>query len=113
MAAMTTTLKEFANNGNSRTFSLPGHTIAQPKVLIQKRKVPTSVDGVAEDSVKIVLATTDSAGVILSSKISGEVIIRRPVKGDAADVTDMKAFLLDLINSDEFSAVVTAQDWVK
>jgi hypothetical protein len=40
MAAMTTVLTEFSNNGNSRTSTLSGHSATSPKLLIEKRRVP-------------------------------------------------------------------------
>lgn len=40
MAAMTTALTEFSTNGDSRTYTTSGHTVSNPKLVTQKRRVP-------------------------------------------------------------------------
>lgn len=113
MAAMVTTLNEFSDTGNSRTFSLAAHSVAEPRLVIQKRTVPATVDSVAEDSVKVVYGTSDIAGVALSSKVTFEISFRRPVKGDTADVASALALLREIVASDNYSSVVSSQQWLQ
>lgn len=112
MAAMTTVLTEFSDNGNSRTYSLSGHTFSKPKLVIQKRKVPSSETGVAEDSVKVVYGTEDSNGDLISSKIAMEVIIRRPANGISTDVDAALVVLRDIVAGDEFATMIDTQDYL-
>jgi len=112
MAAMTTTLTEFSDSADSRTYTLSGHTVGEPRLVIQKRKVPTSVAGVSESDIKVVYGTTDSNGDILSSKISFEAKVRMPVSGDSTDVTAALAVFRDIIAGDEFGNTVTTQEYL-
>jgi hypothetical protein len=113
MAAMSTVVTEFADNGNSRTYFYTGHTALKPKLVIQKRKVPSGKQVMLEDSVKNVVATTDPLSVIMAEKISFEVIVRRPTLALAADVTAALATIRDIVAGDEFAAMVTTQGWLK
>jgi hypothetical protein len=112
MAAMTTALTEFSNNGNSRTSTLSGHTASLPKLLIEKRRVPGGNQSILEYSFKVVESTTDSADVILTSKVSFEAVVRYPINGTASDVTDALAIFRDVIAGDEFGNSVTTQEWL-
>jgi hypothetical protein len=112
MAAMATVLTEFADNNNSRTFILAGHTSVKPKLVIQKRKIALSAAASAENTVTVVYATTDVAGAILSSKISFDVTVRVPQSGDAADVAAALVVLRDIVASDEFTATLASQGWL-
>lgn len=112
MAAMTTVLTEFANNGNSRTSTTAGHTAVKPKLVIEKRRVPEGNQVIAEYSVKVVHATEDAANLILSNKVSFEAVVRYPVAGAADDVTAAKTIFADIVNSDEFAASVVSQGWL-
>jgi hypothetical protein len=113
MAARATSFVEFASNGNSKTYQLPGHTIAQPRLAIQRRKIATNVDGVADDSIRVVYGTKDEADLPLAARTSFEVIVRRPANGVTGDVTSALAVFRDVVASDEFTATVTSQSWSK
>jgi hypothetical protein len=113
MAALATTLVDFQVNGTNRTYLLPNHTVAEPHLLVQRRKVATTPTGVAEDSIRVLSGTTDSAGAVLPARTSIEIIVRRPVNGDAADVTAVLGWARDVVQSDNFGAVVTGQAWLK
>lgn len=112
MAIMTTPLVEFADNGNSRTSTVSGHTVAKPRLVIQKRKLPSGVAGVAETSVRILYGTTDSAGLPVDQRVSFEVIVRTPVVGNAVDVSGAQALFQEFVASDNFAAVVATQNWI-
>jgi hypothetical protein len=113
MAAMTTALTEFSDNGDSRTYTYTGHTVLSPKIVIQKRRVPSGNQTVAEDSVNVLVATKDVANVVLPQKVSFSVTVRRPINGTAADVTAALATFRDVIAGDEFAATVNSQGWLK
>jgi len=112
MAAMTTVLTEFANNGNSRTSTLTGHTAASPRLVIEKRRVPEGSQLMAEYSCKVVYATEDADGEVLSNKISFETIVRYPLLGQSTDVTAALAVIADIIAGDEFANSVSTQEWL-
>jgi hypothetical protein len=112
MAAMTTALTEFANNGNSRTCTYTGHTAAEPRLVIEKRRVPEGSQTMIEYSAKVVSSTEDADGTILSSKVSMESIIRYPLDGISADVTAALVIFRDIIAGDEFANSVTTQEWL-
>lgn len=113
MAAMSTSLTELIDNGNSITYFYTGHTVNDPKLVLQKRKVPVGATGVAEDSFSVVVQTDDADGNPLSSKPSFEAKHRRPINGDAADSTAALAVFRDIVASDEFGAMVTNQARLK
>jgi hypothetical protein len=112
MAAMTTALTEFADNGNSRTYTYTGHTASEPRLVIQRRKVATGSTSVIEDTVSVVSSTEDANGDLLTSKISFEAKLRHPVDGIAADVTAALAIFRDIIAGDEFTNTVSTQEWL-
>lgn len=112
MAGMTTALTEFANNGNSRTSTYPGHTASEPRLVIERRKVATGATSVLENTIQVLSSTEDSAGEILSSKVLFEAKVRRPVNGITADVTAALAIFRDVVAGDEFTNVVNTQEWL-
>lgn len=109
---MTTVLTEFANNGNSRTSTLTGHTAAKPKLVIEKRRVPEGNQTMIEYGAKLVIATEDDDGLVLQNKVSFEVVCRYPVLGQSTDVTAALAILADVISGDEFANSVSTQEWL-
>lgn len=109
---MLTAYAQFADNGNSRTYTGPSHTIAKPDLLIQKRKVPTSINGVSEMSSKVVLGTTDASNSPLAQRISIEVVVRVPVGAQSADVETAKARFSDLSSDAAFLASFVTQNYV-
>jgi len=112
MAAMTTALTEFADNGNSRTYTYTGHTAAEPRLVIQKRKVASGSTSVIEDTVSVISSTEDASGELLASRVLFEAKVRRPVDGIAADVTAALAIFRDVIAGDEFTNTVSTQEWL-
>lgn len=112
MAAMTTVLTEFSNNGNSRTCTTSGHTAKEPRLVIEKRRVPEGSQVMVEQSVKIVHSTEDDDGLILSNKVSFEAVSRYPLAGQAADVTAALTVFRDIIAGDEYANSVSTQEWL-
>lgn len=112
MAAMTTALTEFADNGNSRTYTYTGHSAAEPRLVLQKRKVPTGNQTVIEDTITVLSSTEDANGDLLPSKVTFSMVVRRPLDGIAADVTAALAIIRDIIAGDEFTNTVSTQEWL-
>lgn len=107
MAAMTTALTVFSEVGNTKTYTYTGHTVSKPKLVIQKRKVPTGSQVMQEDTFDVIVATTDALGAILPQKFTLGVSVRQPITGLAADQTAILATFRDIVASDEFAALVT------
>lgn len=112
MAAMTTALTEFSNNGNSRTSTTTGHTAVKPKLVIEKRRVPEGNQTMVEFDCKVVHATEDADGQILSQKIAFEGKGRYPVLGKSTDVDAALAVFRDIVAGDEFANSVDTQEWL-
>lgn len=112
MALRVTALTDFADNGNSKTFTYGTHTAAEPKLVIQKRKVPTGNATTQETSVAVIAATKNAAGDVLPSKVVFEVIHRSPIDGLAADVTAALGIIRDIIAGDEYTNAVSTQEWI-
>jgi hypothetical protein len=113
MASFTTTITEFSDKENNRTYMVTGHTVAKPRLVIQKRKVPATVAANSESSLLVVYGTEDSAAEPLSSKVVFNANVRSPANGDEADVTAALAVFRDFVASDEFTTLVTQQAYVQ
>lgn len=114
MAVIATTLTEFADQGNSRTYAVAGHTALAPRLVIQKRKVVTASASVAETGVKVVFGLVDTYGLPLASKATMDVVFRAPLVGTSGAVfaTEL-ALLREIVASDSFAAALTSQSWIK
>jgi len=110
MAAMTTALTEFSDNGDSRTYTYTGHTAAEPRLVIQRRQVASGSKVVAQDTIEVLSSTEDASGNLLSERVDFKVIVRRPITGIAADVTAALAVFRDIIAGDEFTNTVSTQE---
>lgn len=118
MASLSATLTEFADNGNSRTYTAASHTASKPKLVVQKRTVPTGNQTMSEFSGMVVFGVDDPDGGVAPQKVSMEAKVRYPVLGvDSGDLaTQIAAALVlfrDFVASDEFGASVTSQNWVE
>jgi hypothetical protein len=113
MAAMTTGLTQRNDRDNSRTYTVDGHTVQKPLLLTQKR-VEGQIGGPsAKDTFVITQGVEDSDGAVLASKGYVEIIHRRPIEEISADSAARLALVLDLVNSDEFAAVWTSQNYLE
>jgi len=113
MAAYTTSLEEFSNNGNSRTsIQTATHTASKPKLVIQKRTTPAGSTSSLESTLSVIHATEDADGVVLSPKVSLQAVVRYPKNGTYADVTAALAIFRDLVASDEFTEMCEKQTWL-
>lgn len=112
MAAMITALTEFADNGNSRTYTYTGHTASEPRLVLQKRRVPSGNQSVLEDVITVLSSTEDANGEALPSNVTFSVTLRHPKNGIAADVTAALAIFRDIVAGDEFANTVSTQEWL-
>lgn len=113
MASFTTVISEFSDKENSRTYMVTGHTVNQPKLVIQKRKVPATVDASAQSSLDVIYGTLDPEGLVLQSKVGFSAVVRYPANGQVSDVTAALAVFRDLVASDQFTDMVNSQGYVQ
>lgn len=114
MAALATALVEFADNGNSRTYTAPSHTALRPRLVIQRRKTASKSGEVAETSIRVVMTQIDALGNVMPAKRSVEIVDRSVVGGsDAAVEAAVLALIRDIVSSDNFAASITTQGWIK
>jgi len=113
MASFATTITEFSDKENNRTYMVSGHTVAAPRLVIQKRKVPTVSSGVAESHLMVVYGTEDADSNPLASKVVFDASVRYPANGQSDDVTAALAVFRDFVASDEFTSLVTSQAYVQ
>jgi hypothetical protein len=118
MASLAATLTEFADNGNSRTYTSAGHTAQKPYLVVEKRTVPVGNQTICEFSAAVVQAVNGAEGGIAPQKISMTASVRYPtLDADSSDLATRLAAALvlfrDLVASDEFGASVTSQNWVE
>lgn len=113
MSAMTTTLIQFADQGNSRTYTRAGHTYDKPKLVLQRRKIPNGKSTVAEDTITVLNGTVDPDGKALPERVSLSLTVRRPLNGADADVTDALTMLREIVASDNLANMIATQNFVQ
>lgn len=112
MTAMVTTLTEFADTGDTRTFTAPKHSVLQSFTVVQKRKVASTPQEAATDSIRVVRGAFDASHNALAVKTSFEVVVRRSPIVNATDLSEVLALFREIIASDEFNTVVNGQLWL-
>jgi len=115
MAALATTLTSFSTNGDSKVYTTPGHTALLPRLLTQKRRVPTQNGTVASMETLIIRGTKDASGAVLPSKVALSVQVRFPIDmgPSQTELTDALTILKDVVASDEFAANLASQGFIK
>lgn len=115
MAALATTLVSFSTNGDSKTYTSPGHTAQLPRLVVQKRRVPSKEGAVASMETSIIQGTKDATGAVLSSKVAMSVSVRFPnnIGASQTEIADALALLQDVVASDEFAATIQTQGFIK
>lgn len=113
MASFTTTITEFSDKENYRTYMVSGHTVKAPRLVIQKRKVPTTSTGIAESHLMVVYGTEGADGNPLASKVVFDAGVRFPADGQSSDITAALAVFRDFVASDEFTTMVNSQAYVQ
>lgn len=112
MASQTTALTEFADNGNSRTSTIQGHTAIQPRLVIEKRVVPAGEKSNLQYSFSVIYGTKDAEGLVLPGKVAFDLTVRYPVNGQQTDVSAALAVLRDIVAGDEFASSIETQGWL-
>lgn len=117
MGALASTLTEYSNSGDSATFFLPGHDVVKPMLVLEKRRVPTGSQTMAEFTATVVYGVNDSEGATHSQKISLGAFGKFPIDADPTDLAAEKAaalvILRDIVQSDEFEAALDSFQWVQ
>jgi hypothetical protein len=113
MAGMTTVLTETFSMGNVRKWQLSNHTVAEPHLITQKRQEASTPEAVAKSSLTFLSGTADVNGSALAARDVVDISVRGPANGDSADMTALIATVRDVVNSDEFTDMVTSQAWLK
>ena len=113
MASFATVITEFSDKENNRTYMVSGHTVQEPRLVIQKRKVPATSTGISESHLMVVYGTTDADTNPLASKVVFDAGIRYPANGQSDDVTAALAVFRDFVASDEFTAMVSSHAYVQ
>lgn len=94
-----------ANSGNQTTFTLPGHTVAEPHLAIFDRKVPVVQNGqstVPSYRVRIIRGVADPDGILLSTRITCDLTIRWPLQATPADIMADMASLAAVVGDADF-----------
>jgi hypothetical protein len=113
MAAFTTALKTFSDEGNKRTFTLSAtHTASEPRVLIQTRRVAEGVQTTMKNGLKLVFGLVDGSSVPRPEKLSGDLTVSVPVGTADATIDTFHARLSEYIASDEFKAALKTQNYI-
>lgn len=110
---MQNVLTEFADRGDTRLYTLAGHSAMSPRQLQQSRKVPASQDANAQVTVAVVFGTTDATGKPLQNKVKISSHAAFPVAGKEADLDSAIAVFRDYVASDEFVSSIKTQNWLK
>lgn len=113
MAALATTLTHFSDKENARTWITAGHTASKPKIVIQKRRVPSGNQIVQEDTISVVHAGVDALSKVMAQKASFQLIIRQPIGMVGTTVADALAIFRDIVQSTEFGTTVTTSQYLK
>lgn len=113
MASLSATLTEYSTEGNSRTYTAAGHTYALPKIVVQKRKLPSGSQPVAEFQGSVIYGTEDDDGLALQSKYNFTVNARMPVNGQTTHRDAALVLFRDFVASDEFTAAVSSLGFVE
>lgn len=112
MPNIATNLKNYSQVANVLTLVAPQHSVAEPRLVIQKRKVASGIAGTAETSIKVVYGTSDANGMPIASRIAFEATARNPVAGQSEDFDAALSLFREIVTSDEFTAAVKSQLWI-
>lgn len=107
-----TVLTQRNDSTDKREWTLPGHTLAKPAILKQSRVTPSTTTGRASDDIRLITGTVDSAGVANSVPLMFVVTVTRQASMVATEAATPIAQLRDIVNSDNFAAVVAGQAYL-
>lgn len=102
-----------SNNGNQTTFTLPGHTTANPRLALFDRRVPSSSpQGAVSPSyrIRIVRGISDAEGNPVQQRVVCDFTVRWPLVADSLDViADIATIAATLSDVDMQSDMVDEQ----
>lgn len=75
--------------------------------------MPTGNQTIATDSVSILNAAHDSAGELLPQRLRFGCTFERPKTVRTADITSLKATVIDIVCSDEFWNTMATQEYLE
>lgn len=113
MATIATGLTEFSDKENNRTWMVTGHTVSKPRLITQKRKLALNLAASQQSTISVVYGTVDAVGTPIAGRVVFEVNVRAPVNAASADVAAALVVFRDVVASDEFTATVTSQGYIK
>lgn len=113
MAALATTLTHFASNGDNITYTYTGHTVSDPRLVLQKRRVPAGNKVMAETTVTVLSGTQDASNANIAQRVTFSATVAYPITGTYADVTAALAIFRDVVACDEFTTLVASQNPLK
>lgn len=103
MAAMSTVLNGKSISGSTITYTLPSHTAADQRLLIQTSNPADGKKRTSQDAIRFVFTAKDAEGLTLPERDSFEVIIKRAAYATGANWSaGLKAEIIDILSSDEF-----------
>lgn len=112
MADMTTVLKVHDDGPGRRVFSVDGHSVAAPRLVIQKKTTAATPDGLAKDELQIVYGAFDSDGVPLSSKNALTLNIKRANNARSTEFDQAIALFKEIVASDNLLRICASQDYL-
>lgn len=87
-------------NANQTTFTLPGHTVAEPHLAIFDRKVPVVQNGntsVPWYRIRVIRGVLDADGNPITTRVTVDCTIRWPLQAASADVVEDIGILADAL----------------
>jgi hypothetical protein len=108
------TLTDFSEKENSKTWVLADHTVAEPRLVIQKRRQGNGANpqSMQQSDLSVVYGTSDSDDAPMSQKINISVSCRSPVGGQLADLQAAVDAFQVLVASAAFDDLVEGQLYV-
>jgi hypothetical protein len=84
--------------------------VGDPRLVLQKRRVPSGNQVIAEDVITVLSGQVDGNGDPLPERVSFSATVRRPISGDSSVVSAALAVFRDIIAGDEFANTVNTQE---
>lgn len=96
-----------ANNGDQTTFTLPGHSVSTPHLVIFDRRVPVSNNGNGYTTpsyrVRVIRGFLGPDNEPLAARVVVDATIRWPMDAPLTDVKGMVGVLGDIFSSTDFA----------
>lgn len=113
MSSMTTSLTQRSDAVNTREWTAPGHSLAVPYLVKQKRVPPANVTSRATDVLTLIKGGVDGNGEATLVPITVRVDVTRQANMADASTDAVVDLLRDIVNSDNFVALVRGQGYLQ